>query len=171
MFHFVTKCSLYNYTDDNSISTASPRVHDVVSNLETDCNNIMEWFSVNGLQANPSKFQFMLLSSSNIDKFNISLCSDDITLKHEPHVKILGVFLDDKLSFNQHVSISCTKAARQLNALARISRYLNISSRSLLYTSFVRSKFNYCAMVWHFCGKTNNNKNEKNPRTGLKNNL
>ena len=123
MFHFVDKCSLYNYADDNSISTASPCVHDVVSNLKTDCNNIMEWFSVNGLQANPSKFQFMLLSSSNIDNSNISLCIDDITLKPEPHVKILGVFLDDKLSFSQHVSISCTKAARQLNALARISTF------------------------------------------------
>ena len=132
-----------------------PRVHDVVSNLETDCNNIMECFSVNGLQANPSSyFQFMLLSSSNIDKCNIPLRIDDISLKPEPHVKILGVFLDDKLSFNQHVSISCTKAARQLNALARISRYLNISSRSLLYNRFVRSNFNYCAMVWHFCEKT-----------------
>ena len=54
-----------------------------------------------------------------------------------------------------------TKAARQLNALTRISRYLNISSRSLLYNSFVRSNFNYCAMVWHFCGKINNNKIEK----------
>ena len=161
MFHFVDKCSLYNYADDNSISTASPCVHDVVSNLKTNCNNIMEWFSVNGLEANPSKFQFMLLSSSNIDNSNISLCIDDITLKPEPHVKILGVFLDDKLSFSQHVSISCTKAARQLNALARISRYLNISSRSLLYNSFVRSNFNYCTMVLHFCGKTNNNKIEK----------
>ena len=111
-------------------------------------------FSVNGLQANPSSyFQFMLLSSNNIDKCNIPLRIDDIKLKPEPHVKILGVFLDDKLSFNQHVSISFTKVARQLNALARISSYLNISSRSLLYNRFVRSNFNYCAMVWHFCEK------------------
>ena len=74
MLHFVDKCSLYNYADDNSISTAAPCAHDVVSNLETDCNNIMELFSVNGLQANPSKlFQFMLLSSSNIDKCNITV--------------------------------------------------------------------------------------------------
>ena len=66
MFYFVDKCSLYNYADDNSISPASLCVHGV-SNLETDCTNIMEWFSVNGLQAKPSKFQFMLLQSSNID--------------------------------------------------------------------------------------------------------
>ena len=103
----------------------------------------------------------MLLASSNTDECDISLCIGDIMLKPEPHVKILGVFLDVKLSFNQHVSISCTKYAWQLNALARISRYLNISSRSLLYNSFVRSNVNYCVMVWHFCGKINNNKIDK----------
>ena len=80
----------------------------------------------------------MLLSSSDIDKCNISLCTDDIILKPEP--RLLGVFLDDQLSFNQHVSISCTKAARQPNALVRISRYLNISPRSLRYNSFVEKQ-------------------------------
>ena len=49
-----------------TIKTTTPYllcVHDVVASLETDCNNFM-WFSVNGLQAKPSKFQVMLLSSS-----------------------------------------------------------------------------------------------------------
>ena len=104
IFNFVRKYSLYNYADDSSISTASPCVHGVVANLETDCNNIMEWFSVNGLKENPLKFQFILLSSINIDKCNISLCIDNIIFKLEPHVKILGVFLDDKLSFSYYVS-------------------------------------------------------------------
>ena len=70
-FQFVEKYLLYNYADDNSISTASPCVHDVVANLETDCNDIMKWFYVNGLQERPSKFQFILLSHSNINKCNI----------------------------------------------------------------------------------------------------
>ena len=157
---------MYNHADNNSISNASPCVRDVVSNIETDCDNIMECFFVNGLQANPSKFQFMLLAFSSIDKCKISLCIVDIILNPEPHVKILGVFLDDKLPSNQHVSISCTKAARKLNAVARISRYPNISSPSSLYKSFVRSNFIYCAMVWHLCGKTNNNKIKKKSKNG-----
>ena len=113
------------------------------------------------MQANPSKFQFVLLSNTLVDTCNVSLCVDDVVLKPESHVKILGVFLDDKLSFSKHISMCCTKAARQLNALARISRYLDMSSRTLLYNNFIRSNFNYCPMVWHFCGKVNNNKIEK----------
>ena len=102
----------------------------------------------------------MFLSSNDIYECNTSLCIDCIILKPEPHVKILDIFLDDKLSINQHISTSCTKTARQLNALAQISGYLNIS-HPLLYNSFIRSYFNYCVMVWHFCGETNYNKIEK----------
>ena len=47
---------LYKYADDNSKSTASSCVHDVIANLETDCTNIIERISVNSLQTNLSKF-------------------------------------------------------------------------------------------------------------------
>ena len=53
------------------------------------------------------------------------------------------------------------KAARQLNALSRVSRYLDTKSKSILYNSFVASNFNYCPLVWPFCGVTNNNKLKK----------
>ena len=59
------------------------------------------------------------------------------------------------------MSSICKKAARQLNALARISNYLDVSARKLIYNSFVASNFDYCPLVWHFCGATNSNKIEK----------
>ena len=34
-------------------------------------------------------------------------------------------------------------------------------SKSVLYHSFIASNFNYCPIVWHFCGVVNNNKLEK----------
>ena len=76
--------------------------------------------------------------------------------------------LDSKLNFNHHVSALCTKAARQLNALARISRFLSTSSRMIIYNSFINSNFNYCPIVWHFCGKKNGDKIEKNQERALR---
>ena len=82
------------------------------------------------------------------------------------HFEIWAACLDtrrfswQKVAFSQHATISWVKSARKLNALVRISRYLNISSRSLLYNSFVRSKFNDCTMVLHFWGTTSGNKIE-----------
>ena len=64
-------------------------------------------------------------------------------------------------SFNDHISACCLKAARQLNALVRISKYLDIKSKKIIFNNFIRSNFEYCPLVWHFCGKTNNQKLEK----------
>ena len=35
-------------------------------------------------------------------------------------VKLLGVEIDNQLSFNQHISKLCSKAAMQLNAVSRL---------------------------------------------------
>ena len=64
----------------------------------------------------------------------------------------------DQLNFSNHISACCSKAARQLNALARIAKYIDIRSRKIIYNSFILSNFNYCPLVWYFCGKTNNDK-------------
>ena len=45
--------------------------------------------------------------------------------------------------------------------LSRISKYLDLNCRKLIFRSFVLSNFTYCPIVWHFCGKQNNSKVEK----------
>ena len=62
------------------------------------------------MQANPSKFQFMIISHSGFDASNATLQIDEkIISKSEPQVKVLGVMLDSKLNFNHHVSALCTR--------------------------------------------------------------
>ena len=90
-------------------------------------------------------------------------CEYVTTRLSEAEVKVLGVTIDHKLCFSQHISACGKKAARQLNALARISKHLNINSRRAIYNSFIMSNFNYCPLVWHFGGQVNNQKLEKNP--------
>ena len=160
LFLFIEKCKLYNYADDNSLDSSSDDLLEALRNLKRDGRNAIDWFTKNGMQANPDKFHFMLLSPSPVDKQLLELC-DGITLISEAAVTVLGVTIDDNLSINEHISVCCTKAARQLNALARIAKYLDVRSRRTIYNSFIMSSFNYCPLVWHFCGKTKNQKLEK----------
>ena len=91
MFHFMEKCAIYNYADDNSMSYASLDVTDVLSCLKRDCDNAVKWFEVNDMQANPSQFQFMVMSNGTVDKEYISLCIHESLLKPMSHVKVLAV--------------------------------------------------------------------------------
>ena len=160
MYMFVNECTLYNYADDNSLSHIAPTVDEVIASLQTDGHRVTQWFTDNGMQANPDKFQFMIISSDDNGAHSLTL-NESTVIVSEKHVKVLGVVIDCKLNFSLHVSSICKKAARQLNALARISNYLDVSARRLIYNSFVASNFNYCPLVWHFCGATNSNKIEK----------
>ena len=54
-----------------------------------------------------------------------------------------------------------SKAAKHFNVASRISRHISSKSKSIIYNSFIASNFNYCHLVWHFCGATNSNKLEK----------
>ena len=157
MHMFIKECTLYNYADDNSLSCTSPMIDHVISNLQLDGNKAIKWFTDNGVQANPDKFQFMIISSDDNSTRSLTL-NENTVIVSEKHVKVLGVVIDCRLKFSLHISSVCKKAARQLNALARTSSYLDVSARRMICNSFVASNFNYCP---HFCGVSNSNKMEK----------
>ena len=167
LFMFIEKSDLYNYADDNFLAHIGQSASTVISSLSKDADLSIKWFVSNGMQANPDKFQFLAISSSDETIHELQLNNGTI-LKSETHVKALGVIIDNRLNFSQHITAMCKKAARQLNALARISRFLKPSSRKVIYQSFVASNFNYCPLVWHFCGKTNSQKVEKIQERALK---
>ena len=159
MFLFIERCSLYNYADDNSLRTAHASIENVISSLKHDCEISVQWYKDNGMKANPSKFQFMVLGHDCETRY-IHIDSDTV-IQSEPYVKCLGITIDEKLNFTEHVSNCCKRAARQLNALARISSFLDFKSRKIIYNSFIMSNFSYSPLVWHFCGRRNNDKIEK----------
>ena len=111
------------------------------------------------MDANASKFQCIGLDRLN--KISLSLSMDGISLHSQNHIKVLGVTLDENLNSDIHISNICKKASMQINALKRISKYLNEKSRILIYTSFISSNFSYCPVSWIFCGKKNSDKIEK----------
>ena len=69
------------------------------------------------MKANPNKFQLMVISSKPLEPQNIELLGG-VSIISELNVKIFGVVIDDRLNFDEHICMCCTKAARQLNALA-----------------------------------------------------
>ena len=86
---------------------------------------------------------------------------DGNEIKCEEEVKLLGVTINYQLKFDKHISEICKKASRQLNVLKRLGKHLTKLGRLTIYYSFVMSNFNYCPVVWHFCGEVNTQKMEK----------
>ena len=63
-------------------------------------------------------------------------------------MKLLGVDIDNNLSFKGHVDDNVYKKANQkLSALNRISRYLEMERKRLLFRAFIDGQFSYCPMI------------------------
>ena len=77
------------------------------------------------------------------------------------HGHMSGGHVDIFPYFYPCINSICRKAARQLNVLRRLSSLLDQESRMAIFRAFIVSNFNYCPLVWHFCGKTNTSKMEK----------
>ncbi len=54
-----------------------------------------------------------------------------------------------------------SNAVRQLNAIKLLQCNLDKESRLAIYRSYILSNFNYCSLVWHFCGIHNSRNMEK----------
>ena len=88
------------------------------------------------MEANPSKFQVMILHRSK-SQVDFAMCLDGVDLRVEDSVKLLGVIIDAKMTFNLHSQSTCRKAGAQLNALYRIKHFLDQNSKLAIVRSFI----------------------------------
>ena len=89
------------------------------------------------------------------------MSSSLLTPDDEPSITLLGMEIDNSLTFNAHIDNLCKKAASQLNVLKRLSRFMRYNERRIVMQPFILSNCNYCAPVWYFCSKSNIAKIEK----------
>ena len=152
-FLFIKEASLCNFADDNSLYASAKSLTRVIQLLELETANALEWFRVNSIAANPAKFQLMFLGRGQLD--DIEICINNITLRSKSCVKLLGVSIDCKLHFSEHVKTLCKSASSKIKALFRIRPYLNIKSAKKLCKAFILSSFNYCPLIWMYGCKSN----------------
>ena len=109
---------MYNYADDYVLPCSGDSLHEEADSFESSTRTALKWFGNNLLQANTSKFHAIVFDLKSKDEicFNIN----DNEVKATKCVKQLCVDIDENLSFDEHISHLCLKAARQLNSLQRI---------------------------------------------------
>ena len=110
IFHFVNKCTLCNYADDNSMYTYDRDLSNLKVQINLDFENLDLWFYDNYMVLNPKKCEFMYLGKS---KESQRINYKEYNLKVKETKVLLGVVIDNKLSCKDHVSSICKKASRK----------------------------------------------------------
>ncbi len=127
----------------------------ILATLKQETENAIKLFTINFMQVNPFKFQYMFLKSlTNKEEMLKFIEINDTNIPCEKEVKLFGITIDEKLKFDKHVNIICKKAVRQINVMYHFKGVFDLKERQIIYYTFILSNFNYCPIIWHFCRKT-----------------
>ena len=89
----------------------------------------------------------------NIDNVCISMNNSIITRVRA--TKFLGVIIDEKLTWKDHISLVSSKLAKTAGILYRVRHLLNRSALFILYCSLFLPYLTYCAEIWGNTYKSN----------------
>ena len=110
LFLYIKKSDLHNFADDNTITATCNTLAGCLKTLEQESESAVSWFKQNELIVNVDKFQAIILNKKESEaKKKRTIDNNDI--ESAKSVKLLGITIDDRLRFDQHISNLCSKAA------------------------------------------------------------
>ena len=142
IFYFLSKAKIANYADDNSTYSIAGNVEYLLDTLEKESTTVLNWFKMNEMKSNDDKWHSIV---ANADIVFISHLNNEF-IESEDSVELLGVKIDNKLKFNEHVSGLLIKGNQKFQALSRISKFLCKDKLKLIIKTFIESQFNYCPL-------------------------
>ena len=151
LIYDITDCDIASYADDNRPYCSSFSLDKVINELEACINNLFKWFHENHTKANAGEL-FVTTNSA------VSAKIEEFVINNSNEEKRLGIKIDSKLSFENHVWSLCKKASQKLHALARIANSMDLSKCKFLMKSIVSSQFNYCPLICMFLSRELNHR-------------
>ena len=110
---------------------------------------ITEWLSTNKLSLNIDKTHYMLFKSKG--RYSVitkDLIINEVKISQVEKTKFLGVYIDNVLSWKDHIQYIEGKIARSFGAVIKARKVFNQETLRTLYYTFIYHYFNYCVKAW-----------------------
>ena len=157
------------FADDTACAASDHNLPNLIHNANTELKKIASWFRANKMAVNIGKTKFIIFHNKgkDINLNGLNIIYDDNELNdndpqlitpleryHDNHIKpecraykLLGVYLDEHLSFNFHTNYLCNKLTRSLFCIRRAKNLLTPTALKTLYFAFIQSHLNYCPII------------------------
>ena len=118
------------YADDTNITTGTS-IREIVTHCNDDLNNISDWLKANKLSLNVTKTEYMFIGSDqNLDKLSDVplLFLEDKAIKRVKATKSLGVHIDERLTWHEHIQNVSKKVGAGISGLRRVREFVDIGN-------------------------------------------
>ena len=144
---------LVGYADDSTLVAHVPRPSAraaVVASLNRDLESISAWCDRWGMEVNPGKTKALIISRSRtIYPVFPGLVLNGVPVDVVPEMKLLGIILDSKLTFESQIRTIVASTSSRLGIVRKVSGlYFDSEVVTRSFWSYILSLLEYCSPVW-----------------------
>lgn len=149
----INNCTISVFADDTSILSSDLYFNNISNSLQNGLSILIEYFCKWNISVNPEKTQAVYFTRKRKTCFlpQTPLVFSNHQIAWETNAKYLGVVLDKKLNFGEHISHivnKVNKITRIMYPLINRNSELNTENKKLVIKAIFLPIFYYCAPIW-----------------------
>ena len=137
----------YLFADDTKIFREIKSQADI-DILQKDIDKLVEWSNLWLLKFHPDKCVHIGIGINRKQDNSYRYKMEDKNLKISSCEKDIGVFIDSKLKFEEHINHAVNKANRVLGIARKTFDYMDIKTFNHIFKALVRPHLEYAAPIW-----------------------
>ena len=119
-------------------------------NTQSYLDNISEWTDDNLMKLNREKSKYMVINFTDNYQFNTRLSLDENLLQQVTEERLLGVLINDRLTWESNTDFIVKKAYKRMIMLHKLFEFgLPQEEMINIYILYIRSVLESSAVVWH----------------------
>ena len=136
------------FADDTNLFASGTDIKQLCVEINKELSKINVWFNVNKLSLNISKTNFILFKNKNVVNDDLDININGKAINRVFETKFLGVIIDHKLNWKQHIAHVKNKLNKCLGIIYKACYFLNTNALRLLYCTLYLPYLSYCCEVW-----------------------
>ena len=127
-------------------------VPSIFATLQSCVSDIIEWTHINHMSLNPSKTNYMILTTRQkrqiLSSPPVQLLVGNKQLHEVSEHKLLCVIIDNNLTWGPHIRYLCKSLAKRVYQSAKIKNFLTFHARKTFFQAHIQSRIGYASTLW-----------------------
>ena len=118
------------FADDTNFSINHNDYVSMVGTLNNELKKIHDWTVANRLTINNTKTELLLFSNRRTSHNDEQIILDENFVSYVDHAKFLGIIIDNKMNFKNHINYIAGKIAKHAGILYRLKHCLTVDTKN-----------------------------------------
>ena len=149
---YMDRTKVVAYADDLIMATRGESIRAVENYTNVELSKIHGWAKNNKIKFNDTKSKVMLVSRrKRKENKNITVYLNNKPLEQVTQIKYLGIILDHKFRFHDHITYAAEKSAKLIHSLSKAAKLTwGIKHKAIetIYKGAILPQLTYGAPVW-----------------------